>query len=105
MKELDQFLKELDKAKNIQEYEALIKEFTLYIDNEPNNTVLLEKRAKFHEKFQQYGKAINDYQRILKIDPDNKSAKTQIDLLKTILRYSNTDIYASTNTNMDPWLE
>lgn len=103
--DLNIIFSKLDKAKNISDYRALIKELDKIIENEPDNTVLLEKRAKFHEKFQQYGDAINDYKKILKIDSENKYAKTQTELLQTILRYSNTDIYASPNTNMDPWLE
>ena len=105
MGKTDNLLKKTEKAKNISEYKEILKEFEQILNENPENTVLLEHRAKFHEKFQQYGEAINDYKKILKINPENKYAKTQIDLLKTILRYSNTDIYASTNTNMDPWLE
>jgi hypothetical protein len=26
-------------------------------------------------------------------------------MLKTIVKYTNTDIYSSTNTNMDPWMD
>ena len=101
----DPFLEKIENAKNKGDYDALLKALEEALKKEPDNTVLLEKRAKLHEKFQQYGKAINDYKSILDNDPENKFAKSQIELLKTILRYSNTDIYASTNTNMDPWLE
>lgn len=104
-KKLNLLLEKLEEAKTLAEYKTLIKDLDKIADNVSNNTVLLERKAKIHEKFQQYGKAINEYKKILKQDPENKFAKTQIDLLKTILRYSNTDIYASTNTNMDPWLE
>jgi len=103
--EIKKFFNELEKAKSLADYKAHLKTFESLLNNDDANIVLLEKRAKFHEKFQQYGKAINDYKKIVKTDPENKHAKTQIELLKTILRYTNTDIYASTNTNMDPWLE
>jgi tetratricopeptide (TPR) repeat protein len=101
----DPFSEKIENAKNKGDYDVLLKALEEALKKEPGNTVLLEKRAKLHEKFQQYGKAINDYKSILDNDPENKFAKSQIELLKTILRYSNTDIYASTNTNMDPWLE
>ena len=104
-KKLNLILEKLEKANSLAEYQTLIKDLDKFAGIISNDAVLLERIAKIHEKFQQYGKAINEYKNILKLEPDNKFAKTQIELLKTILRYSNTDIYASTNTNMDPWLE
>jgi tetratricopeptide (TPR) repeat protein len=86
-------------------YSEALKKIDGQIINDQKSIVLLELRALVYEKLQQYGKAINDYKSILKVDPNNKNAKTRTELLKTILRYSNTDIYASPNTNMDPWLE
>jgi len=66
---------------------------------------LLHKRAELYTKVQERSKAINDYIAILKLNPSDKEAKVKLDMLKTITKYVNTDIYASTNTNMDPWLE
>ena len=66
---------------------------------------LLYKRAELLMAIGENAKAINDYYHILRIDNKEKFAKSKIEYLKTILRYSNTDIYASPNTNLDPWLE
>ncbi len=66
---------------------------------------LLYKRAGLLISKGENAKAINDYYRILKLDESQKFAKTKIEFLKTILRYNNTDVYASPNTNFDPWLE
>lgn len=80
-----------------------IKSLEKLISNSPKDIELLFERAELFTSIQQHGNAINDYLTILKIVPDNKIAKTKLELLRTIIKYSNIDIYASTNTNMDPW--
>lgn len=69
------------------------------------NTDKLHERAELYTSIQNQAKAINDYVAILKINPDDRYAKTRLDMLRTIVRLSNTDIYANPNTNLDPWLE
>ena len=71
----------------------------------PDDEALLFMRAGFFYKLNRYGDALNDYMRVLEVNPHNKEASGKIDIIKTILRYHNTDIYASPNTDMDPWLE
>jgi hypothetical protein len=66
---------------------------------------MLRLRASFCVKLDEKGKAINDYREILAFLPGDQHSQMQIEFLKTILRYNNTDIYANPNTNMDPWLE
>ncbi len=66
---------------------------------------LLYERAKLLMQLGENTKAVNDFSKILKLDPEQKYAKAQLEYLTTIIRYNNTDIYASTNTNFDPWLE
>lgn len=74
------------------------------IDKKPKID-LLYQRAKLLMSIGENAKAINDYYHILSIDKEEKLAKSKIEYLKTILRYTNTDIYASPNTNLDPWME
>lgn len=74
------------------------------IDKKPEID-LLYQRAKLLMSLGENAKAINDYYHILRIDKEEKLAKSKIEYLKTILRYTNTDIYANPNTNLDPWLE
>ncbi len=81
--------------------EKLIKQLT----NNPDNTKLLHERAEIYTSLKQHGKAINDYLTILKINPKDKIADAKLDLLRSIIKYSNIDIYASPNTNMDPWMD
>ena len=81
-----------------------IKELDILISKNPS-VELLYKRAELLIKTGDNAMAVNDFNRILKLDPEQKYAKSQLEFLTTILRFNNTDIYASTNTNMDPWLE
>ena len=98
-------LKKLDEVKTEKDVQALLNKVDYMLQTHPAETELLHARARLHVMMQQYGKAINDYHAILEIDKKDKVAVTQIEQLKTILRYNNTDIYASPNTNFDPWME
>lgn len=75
------------------------------IESQPGNEELYFVRAELFYKLNRYGESMNDYRKVTELNPDNREAAGKIDLLRTILRYHNTDIYASTNTDMDPWLE
>lgn len=88
-----------------KEIENLIQKITLLIEENKKNTTLLHLRAELYVKLQQHHKAINDYNLILSKNETDKKAQVQLEMLSTILRYNNTDIYASPNTNMDPWME
>ncbi len=104
MREVAEIIREAESTEDKERLEQLLDEINTRLDQGVEVSLLLCRAAIF-TKFQQYGKAMNDYSKVLEIDPDSKQATTQLDLLKTILRYTNTDIYASPNTNMDPWLE
>lgn len=82
-----------------------IEKLNLKILEESENTDLLHARAELFTKIQNHSKAINDYLTILKFNPHDKIAEVKLDMLRTIVRYTNIDIYANPNTNMDPWLE
>jgi len=75
------------------------------IKTRPEEEELYFIRAESFYKLNRYGDAINDYNKVVELNPNNKEAIGKIDLIHTILRYHNTDIYANPNTNMDPWLE
>lgn len=82
-----------------------IKELSAEIEKYPANAELLHSRAAIFIKIQEWAKAINDYQKILAIDKNDKIASGQIDMLTTILRIGSNDIYANPNTELDPWFE
>jgi len=76
-----------------------------HLKSTPADIPVLHARAGLHVKLQEFGEAVNDYHLILSYDKNDQLAKGQIEHLSTILRYSANDIYASPNTNLDPWLE
>jgi len=88
----------------VKEEKKQLDKLNKLIDKKPEID-LLYKRAKLLMSLGENAKAINDYYHILRIDKEQNLAKAKIEYLKTILRYTNTDIYANPNTNLDPWLE
>jgi len=52
-----------------------------------------------------YGEAINYLQGIIETDQKNEKALILMEQIKKIVEYQNRDIFASTNLDMDPWLE
>ncbi len=73
------------------------------IDNSDLNC--LKWRADLYYSLREYTYALNDFNRILKVEPENKIVSSKIEMIKDILKYQSVDIYASTNLNKDPWLE
>ena len=102
LKELTELAGQVTGSDKIEE---LIRRITVLIDTEGFDSGLLHLRAELYVKLQQNHKAINDYNLILSKNHSDKKAQVQLEMLSTILRYNNTDIYSSTNTNMDPWME
>jgi len=95
----------INSAKSKDEIKSLLKELESILEKNEKNPEILHLRAKLYIKLEEPSKAINDYNKILTIDPEDQTALFQIEHLKTILRFRNTDIYANPNTNHDPWLD
>jgi tetratricopeptide (TPR) repeat protein len=72
-------------------------------DNDVKNTHVLEMRAEVFHKLNRIADAVNDLNRLLKIEPGNDTIKARKELLQTILKNSQLDVYACTNTHLDPW--
>ncbi len=94
-----------EKVSGKEQIEELILKVSQQLADSKSDLELLRMRAGLYVKLQEYGKAINDYNQVLSHDSSDKEARAQAEMLKTILRYNNTDIYSSTNTDMDPWME
>ena len=104
----DPILRLIGKAEGIQgdeEIDELLSGINKYLKENPGHSGLLQTRAELYTKQQKFGLAINDYKTILSHDNSNKKAAIQIEQLQTILKYQNTDIFESPNTNFDPWLD
>ncbi len=63
------------------------------------------KRIEEYSKKQDFPSALNLTVQILGIDPENKKALAEKELLEEILRYINIDVFSSTNLFMDPWVD
>ncbi len=83
----------------------LIKNINTEIKNTEDSIELLYQRADLYTKLQEHSNAINDYIAIIKINDSYKDVQVKLDMLQTIVKYVNIDIYASTNTNLDPWMQ
>jgi|GEM_PF-443251 len=105
MTNFGKFKEEVEKATDVADIRRLVKHISETIDEMSEPIEWLRMRAVLYVKLDEKGHAINDYRQILKLSPDDVHAAGQLELLVTILRYSNSDIYANTNTHMDPWLE
>ncbi len=90
---------------NSKQVNKKIEEISNKLKSNPKDTKLLHLRAELYTSLQDHGKAMNDYMVILDSEPNDKEAKTKLNLLKSIIKYANIDVYASTNTNMDPWMD
>lgn len=106
MKEsLAELLNSISRVKVESEVETLLNKVNVLLQDDPKHFQLLQARAELYKKQQKFGLAINDYRSILSTDKDNKPAQIQIEQLLIILKYQNTDIFESPNTNFDPWLD
>lgn len=98
----------IEQAADIQDEKQLkktLQQLQEILSETPDDEELLHVRAGLYEKLQMWSEAINDYLRIISLNKTDKEAVTRVEMLKTIMRYKNTDIYSSPNTNYDPWLE
>lgn len=59
--------------------------------------------AQVYIKKNEFAKAVNLYIEILSINPNDELAETQKEFVMTILSQGRLDIYACTNTHIDPW--
>jgi hypothetical protein len=69
------------------------------------NTDEITDRVSEFLSQQKCSEVINYLQNILEQEPENKQAAALLEQIETILRYNNRDYFASTNLDMDPWLE
>jgi len=92
-------------AKGEKEIRNAISLLSKSLKNAREDIPLLHARAELYVKLQRLGEAVNDYRLILSYDKNDRIAAGQIEQLTTIMRFSGNDIYASPNTNLDPWLE
>jgi thioredoxin-like negative regulator of GroEL len=83
--------------------DKLTEDLNTEIKNDKSNLQAKHQLAKVFTKKNEFSKAVNLYIEILKINPEDELAQTQKDFIMTILSQGRLDIYACTNTHIDPW--
>lgn len=88
-----------------QEYTKAIEELTNLIQEEPDSEIWLTLRGDIYNLKQEYSNALNDYNKVLRINSNNKIIASKAEMIKDILKFQALDIFESTNLNKDPWLD
>ena len=86
-----------DQLKNIElllknEQAIQAKEAFLMLDPENSSEYFLV-RGKIEQKFQNWGEAINAFNKVLDIDPQNSEAQNNLHLIRNILNFWNPDMF------------
>lgn len=102
---MDNIKKNIERYIKNQEYTKALEELTNYILNNKKDVELYILRGDIYYKKQEYGKALNDFNLVINLQPDNKIIKSRVEMIKDILKFQALDIYSSTNLNKDPWLD
>ncbi len=72
------------------------------LEIDPQNIEAMIERADLNYKLQNFDKAIDDLQNVLKIDPNNETAQMKVQFIHDILYMIRTDIFESTNLYEPP---
>ena len=84
----------LIKVKNLIADENAIKARELFQTIEPENTVLyFFVQGLLEQKFQQWGAAINSFQKVLELDSGHLEAKNHIYMLQSVLNFWNPETF------------
>ena len=78
-----------------------MKKFEKIIEIDPNNDEAYYYLGKIQNKFQNFGQAINYYNKALEINPDNEKVKNAITIVNNILNISNSLYYENPYTDDD----
>ena len=96
----------INKAKELiakEQLDAALELLNKAFEMDATHTEVLELRAEVYHRLNRLSDGVNDLNRLLKLEPDNEKIRAKKELLQTILKNSQLDIYACTNTHLDPW--
>lgn len=102
--------KDMQYSETIKKIEALIGRYKFekalesikkLTEEQGETTELLNFKGKIYTRQQQYGDALNTYNRVLGIDPQNKIAKYSIKMINDILKISRTFYFENPYTDDD----
>lgn len=72
---------------------ARMAELTGRLAGDPDNVGLLLERGRLHYRFNEWGAALNDFNRILQTDASHAEARQFVELVQEILEFRYKDIY------------
>ena len=86
----------LDEAKALFDKHELPDALNLvneYLSGDKENVDALLLKARIYYKLQRWGEAMNEYHAVLEMDPENKEAKSGLEMAKSILGYFTPDMF------------
>jgi len=98
-------MKEIDQLIEAEKYDDAFDFINQKLAEDTQNTEFMFYKALLLQKTGKFADAINLYNKLLEIEPENKEAQINIEMMQTIFRHSNKDIFACTNLHNDPWME
>lgn len=99
------FILEIDKLVEKKEYDKALSLLNEKLNQNPDQQEWLEKRGDIYYKMEKFGEALNNYNKVIKLNKDNKMVISKAEMTLNILKFQNLDIFESTNLNLDPWLD
>lgn len=100
---IEDLLKQAEEKIEQEQWTEAIELLTKAFEMDSTHLTVLQKRADCYHKLNQWPKALNDYNRYLRLNPENEELKAKRDLVEIIIKNGQLDIYACTNTHLDPW--
>ena len=81
------------RRKGLWSLASRIEALTAAIAAEPENPALYLERGRLHYRLNAWGPALNDFNRVLAIDPGNAEARQYTGMVQEILDFRYKDIY------------
>ncbi len=87
-----------------EQYDKALDLIEQALDKNAQDIEVLFLKATINKKLGKSASAVNTFNQILEIEPDNKRAEVERDLVHIIMLQENSDKFESTNMYDDPWL-
>lgn len=85
---------ELNNVRELLKFGKAEEARVLFISIEPQeNTEYFLVKGSIEQKYQNWGEAINAFNRVLEIEPDNEEAKNNLHIIQNILNFWNPDMF------------
>ncbi|MFP4046221.1 MAG: tetratricopeptide repeat protein [Bacteroidales bacterium] len=88
-----------------EKFDDAIELLNTFLANNSEDMDILLKKAFLLKQMQKFSDALNTLKKVFDNDPENAEALKLHTMIMDILRFQQTDIYASTNLSNDPWLD